>query len=184
MDLMISSSLSNSTLLHSSKTSDYVLRQGENTKFSKDLRNAEPLQLSVTQCFIPLVMNKCDRRGAHFQATLLEFASLLIKRSSECRLLQRSFTDPPAVALSKILNSWGSRLTWAVQKERSAQVIRGVETHKVATSFIHSAAECGSSVPGRAGGQSGWQSNCRTGWTMAGWADERASGGILQGPEV
>jgi len=33
------------------------------------------------------VMNKCGKRGPHFQALLLEFASLLIKRSSGCRLL-------------------------------------------------------------------------------------------------
>ncbi len=43
LDLMISSSLSQSTLLQTSKSADYVLRKGENVKFSKDLRNTEPL---------------------------------------------------------------------------------------------------------------------------------------------
>jgi hypothetical protein len=48
LDLMVSSRLSLSTLLPSSKSANYVLRKGENTKFSKDLRNEEPLQLSAT----------------------------------------------------------------------------------------------------------------------------------------
>ena len=48
LDLMISSSLSQSTLLQTSKSADYVLRKSENVKFTKDLRNAEPLQLSST----------------------------------------------------------------------------------------------------------------------------------------
>ncbi len=43
LDLMVFSSLSQFTLLHSSKSADYVLRKGENVKFVKDLRNAEPL---------------------------------------------------------------------------------------------------------------------------------------------
>ena len=75
MDLMISSSLAKSTLLHSSKSSDYALRLAENTKFNHDLRNVDPLQSSSTQRFIPLVMNQCDRRRLHFEAKLLEYAS-------------------------------------------------------------------------------------------------------------
>ena len=66
LNLMIFSSLSQSTLLQTSKSADYVLRKGENVKFSKDLRNAEPLQLSYTQRFIPLVINQCGKRGPHF----------------------------------------------------------------------------------------------------------------------
>ena len=43
MDLMVTSSITSSTLLDSSKSSDFVLRQAENIKFTKDLRNPEPL---------------------------------------------------------------------------------------------------------------------------------------------
>jgi hypothetical protein len=100
LDLIVSSSLSQSTLLHSSKSADYVLRKEENVKFAKDLRNAEPLKTSNTQRFIPLVMNQCGRRGTHFQALLLEFPSLLVKRSSGYCLLRGSFAVPPSVALS------------------------------------------------------------------------------------
>ena len=53
MDFMISSSHLNSTLLQSSQSFDFTLRKAENTKFTKDLRNVEPLQLSETQRFIP-----------------------------------------------------------------------------------------------------------------------------------
>ncbi len=87
MDLMITSSLSKSTLLHTSKSSDYALKLAENKKFNGDLRTAKPLQISTTRRFIPLVQNQCGKRGPHFEAMLRELASLLIKRSSGCCLL-------------------------------------------------------------------------------------------------
>jgi len=45
MDLMITSSLSKSTLLHTSKSSDYSLRLAVYTKLTKNLRSTYPLQL-------------------------------------------------------------------------------------------------------------------------------------------
>ena len=70
VDLIVSFSMSSSTLLHSSKSADRVLMKGENIKFSHNLRNLESRQLSATQCFIPLVMKQCGRRGPHFEADL------------------------------------------------------------------------------------------------------------------
>ena len=84
----------------------------ENTEFTKDLRSVNPIQLSTTQRLIPLVMNQRGRRGPHFQTMLREFASLLIKRSSGCNLLQGPFALPPTVALAKVLSYWGTILTW------------------------------------------------------------------------
>ncbi len=78
MDLMVTSSLSISTLLHTSKSSDYALSLTENKKFNKDLRSRELLQRSATLRFIPLVLNQYGKRGPHFEATLREFVSLLI----------------------------------------------------------------------------------------------------------
>jgi len=75
MDLMIISSLSKSSLLHTSKSSNYVIRLEESTKFTKDMWSTNPLQLSPTHIFIPLVLNQCGRRSPHyFEATLKEFA--------------------------------------------------------------------------------------------------------------
>jgi len=121
MDLVVTSSLSKSTLLHTSKSFNCALRLAENKEFTSDLRNVEPLQLYATQRFIPLVQNQCGKRGPHFEATLREFASLLIKRSSGCCLLQGLFAIPPKVALAKVLSCWaGSRLTWTAQRELDA----------------------------------------------------------------
>jgi len=53
MNLIITSSLSKSTLLQSTKSSDFALRFVENTKFNTDLRSVDPLQSSATQRFIP-----------------------------------------------------------------------------------------------------------------------------------
>ena len=87
IDIMVTLSLRKSTLLHASKSSDYAPRLVENKKFTNGLRNTELLQLSATKRLIPLVQNQCGRCGPHFEATLREFASLLIKRSTGCCLL-------------------------------------------------------------------------------------------------
>ena len=135
MDIVLVSTLSKSCLLKSSSSSDYAIRQAENNKFNKDLRNSEPLQASATTRFIPLAMNQFGRRGPHFEATLREHASLLIKRPSGCRLLQGPLAVPPTVALAKVLSAWGTRLTWTAQREYAAQIIKAVETHKAASAF-------------------------------------------------
>ncbi len=57
------------------------MRMAENYKFNKDLRNVDLIQASSTQRLIPLAMNQCGRRGPHFEAILLDYASLLINRS-------------------------------------------------------------------------------------------------------
>ena len=58
-DVMISSSISMSNLLHSSTSLDYTLRHAENVKLTKDLRVSEPIHTSITQRLISLVMNQC-----------------------------------------------------------------------------------------------------------------------------
>jgi len=75
-------------------------------------------------------MNQCGRRGPHFDVALREHAARLIKRPSRCRLLQGHFAIPPTVALAKVLEAWGSRLTWAAQREYEAQLVRAMQIHK------------------------------------------------------
>ena len=86
--------------------------------------------------------------------------------------------------LSKVLNFWVSRLTWAVQREHVARVIRGVEIHKATAAFMHLAAEYGGregSVPGgRPRGQRGWRPNYRTGWNAFGLTGGMAGVGVFQ----
>jgi len=48
MDVMITSSLSKSHLFQTSTSSDFALKHAENTKFTKVLRNLEPLHLLAT----------------------------------------------------------------------------------------------------------------------------------------
>ena len=139
MDIVITSAIAQSCLLQSSSSSDYAIRLAENNKFSKDLRNKEPIQLSRTQRFIPLAMNQCGRRGPHFNAVLREHASLLINRPSGYNLLRGPFAVPPTVALAKVLSAWGMRITWTVQREYAAQIVRAVDTHKAAAHFCVSA---------------------------------------------
>ncbi len=78
------------------------------------------------------------------------------------------------MALSKVLNCWGARLTWTAQKEHVAHVIRGVEAHKAVVAFLYSATRRESAVHrGRAGGEQGLLSNGRTGWGPLGLIDGR-----------
>jgi hypothetical protein len=102
------------------------------------MRNPEPLQHSATQRFIPLALNQCGRRGPYFEAILREHASLVIKRPSGCRPLHDHFAVPRTVALAKVLSTWGTRLTWAAQREHAIRIIRAVETHKTTIAFISS----------------------------------------------
>jgi hypothetical protein len=67
---------------------------------------------------------------------LLEFASLLIKCSSGCCLLQGPFALPPTVALAKVLSCRETQLTWTAHRRHVAHVIRAVETHKSAATFM------------------------------------------------
>ena len=84
-------------------------------------------------------------------------ASILIKRSSGCRLLQCHFAvPPPTVALAKVLSTWGPRLTWASQREHAAQIIKAVESHKYVEAFISSATRHRTALPGLGDNQLGY----------------------------
>jgi hypothetical protein len=75
MDIIISSSLSKSYLQQISASSFFALKQAESKKFTKDLRNVDPIHMAGTQRLIPLATNQCGRRGPHFDAMLRESAS-------------------------------------------------------------------------------------------------------------
>jgi hypothetical protein len=141
MDVVICSALTKSCLLHASSSSDFPLRHAENLKCNKDMRNNEPLQHSATQRFIPLAMNQCGRRDSHFDDALREHAARLIKRPSGYRLLHGPFAVPPNVALAKVLETWGSRLTRAAQRECAAQIVRAIQIHTLALQGARMATE-------------------------------------------
>ena len=130
MDVAISSAITQSSLSFSHKSSDWVIHRTEKTKFRKDRDSVNPLQSSDTLRFIPLVMNNFGLRGPHFQATLREYAMAVVSRPSGCRLLQGPFAVSRSVAIHKILHSWGSRMTWCVQREHTAQILHGVDAHQ------------------------------------------------------
>jgi hypothetical protein len=88
MDVVIASALTKSCLLPSTKSSDFVLRQAENRKFSKDSCSCDPVQKSSTRRLIPLAVNHLGLRGPHFNAVLKEFATLLVAKPGGCSLLK------------------------------------------------------------------------------------------------
>jgi hypothetical protein len=105
MDVVICSSISKSCYIKLILKLGFCSTNKKNEKFSKDLRNPEPLQQSATQRFIPLALNQCGRRGPNCEAILREHASIIIKRSSGCRMLKGPFAIPLTMALAKILSS-------------------------------------------------------------------------------
>ena len=83
-------------------------------------------------------MNHSGLRGGHFNATLKEFASLLVMRPSGCPLMKGPFALSLNGALRKILETWGTRLTWTVQRQHAAQIISGMEAFFSSASFLSS----------------------------------------------
>ena len=123
MDIVITSALKQSCLLQSMKGSDYAIRKVETVKFKADARSSGPIQSSSTRRLVPLALNHLGLRGGHFQAVLKEFATILVTRPGGCALLQVPFALSINGALLKILNTWGSRLTWTAQREHAAQIV-------------------------------------------------------------
>ena len=76
---------------------------------------------------VPLALNHLGLRGGHFQAVLKEFATILVTRPGGCTLLQGPFALSINGALLKILNTWGSRLTWTAQREHAAQIVGSMD---------------------------------------------------------
>ena len=75
-------------------------------------------------------------RGGHFQALLKEFATILVTRSGGCPLLQGPFALFINGFLHKILNTWGSRLTWTAQREHVAQIVGEMEAFYAGAQFL------------------------------------------------
>jgi len=83
-------------------------------------------------------MNRFGLRGGHFNATLKEFASLLVLRPSGCSLMKGPFALSLNGALRKILETWGSRLTWTVERQHAAQITSGMGSFLSCASFLSS----------------------------------------------
>ena len=87
------------------------------------------------------------------------------------------------MALAKVLSCWASSLTWTAHRELSAQVMRGMEAHKVAAHFLSAAAGLeGHNTTSRIRyGQPAW----RAGGGLQGWeGGELGCSGYVQGPTV
>ncbi len=148
MDIVITSAMQRSCLINSSKSSDFAIKKAEDEKFKKDARSAGPIQNCPTKRFIPLAMNDFGLRGGHFNAVLKEFASQLVLRPNGFPLMKGPFALSMNGAFMKIMNSWGSRLTWAVQRQHAAQIISGMESFHASASFLGSYGSRGGGMGG------------------------------------
>jgi len=126
MDLDITSRLTKSCLLPSSKSSVFVLKGAERAKFGKESRFVNLIASSSTMKFVPLALNHLGLRGPHSQAVLKEFASILVTKPEGCSLLKRPFALTHTGALKKILMTWGARITWTTHREHVGQILRGL----------------------------------------------------------
>ena len=62
-----------------------------------------------------------------------EFATILLTRPGGCAFLQGPFALSINDALLKILNTWGSRLTWTAQREHAAQIVGSMDVFYAST---------------------------------------------------
>jgi hypothetical protein len=136
MDIVIASALTKSCSLPYSQSSDFMLRQAENKKFNNDLRSTEPIQESATRRLIPLASNHFGLRGPHFQVVLQEFATLLVAKPGGCPLLKGPFALTHTAAINHILHAWGGTLTWTLQREHAAQLVKGMLSFWDSMSFL------------------------------------------------
>jgi hypothetical protein len=136
LDVVITSALQQSTLGHSAEAADYIVKGKENRKFSDDRRSVNPLSMSADKRLIPLAMNHIGWRGPHFNAFLKEMATALITRPSGCYLISGSFAMSQGAALAHIMARWGARITWSIQREFAAPLVRAVMAHKASAAFL------------------------------------------------
>jgi len=127
MDIVIALGLTKSCLSSSCKSSDYVLKAAERAKFGKDKKSVNPISSSSTMRFVPLAMDHLGMLGSNFQASLKEFATIILTKPEGCFLLQGPFALTHTGALHKILRMWGSCLTWATQREQASQFVRDMQ---------------------------------------------------------
>jgi hypothetical protein len=78
--------------------------------------------------FIPLVLNHVGPRGQHFQATLKEFATIVVTKPEGCSLLHVPFALTHSRVLHKIMRSWETRLAWIAQREHESRIVRGMQS--------------------------------------------------------
>ena len=104
---------------------------------------------------VPLALNHLGLRGGHFQAVLKEFATILVIRPGGCALLQGPFALSINGALLKILNTWGSRLTWTAQREHAAQIVSSMDVFYA--SAIASVLGHGAGWDGGVGPSASWE---------------------------
>ena len=119
-----------------SKGSDYGIRDVESVKFKKDARSSCPVKSSVTHRLIALALNHLCLRGGNFHDILKEFATILVTRPGGCSLLQGPFALSINDALHKILNTWGSLLTWTAQREHAAHIVGAMDAFYAGAHFL------------------------------------------------
>ena len=125
-----------SCLSYSSKSSNHTIRYAENGKFKKDARSAGPIQYGATKRLVPLEMNHFSLRGGHFNALLKEIATILVTCPKRCPLMNGPFALSMKGSLRKILQSWGSRLTWIDQRQHAAHIVDGIDSYLYNSSFF------------------------------------------------
>jgi len=127
MDRIITPAINHSCLTHAIKGSDYDIRDDESVKSRKVARSSCHVHSSSTFRLIPLALNHMCLRGGDFQAMLKELDTILVTMPRGCSLLQGPFALSINGALHKILNTWGSRLSWTAQREHAAQIVGALD---------------------------------------------------------
>jgi len=127
MDVCIASCTKKTGLTDAADNPDHTAIEKEKHKFEKDDKSCVRLQSSSTIRFVPLCANQFGRRGPHFEALLTEFAAELVSRPAGCRLLNGPYKQTYKQALTTIRKRWGARITWMLQREHAAQIVKAQE---------------------------------------------------------
>ena len=80
---------------------------------------------------------------------------ILVIMLGGCSLLQGPFALSINGALHKILNTWGSRLTWTAQREHAAQIVGAMDAFSAGAQFLFVLDQRAACINGLAKG-AGW----------------------------
>jgi hypothetical protein len=108
----------------------------EKEKYRKDARSTGPIQSNSTKRFVPLAMSHMGMRASHFNASLKEFAIIVVTKPSGCSLMKGPFALSMKGAIRRILNAWGARVTWTAQRQHATHALHNMESFYSCASFL------------------------------------------------
>ena len=135
IDCFVVFGLAISCLSNQAQSSDFSLGLVEKAKFTKDRRSSCLVASYAIMRLISLAMNHRGLRGPHFQRSSPR-TSIVANLAAGGSLLHGPFAVSHRGALQKIMRTWGSTVTWDLEREHAGQIVRGMQSFFCVFGFL------------------------------------------------